>query len=59
MKFRPLVSGWNIRPLMTSFFLPYICCVISILLAAGCHRSTASSPDINVVHEIAPQPASA
>ncbi len=57
MKCRPLVSGWSVRPLMTSFPVLTAAALFSILFAAGCHRQTASSPDIIVVHEIAPQPA--
>ncbi len=57
MEFRPLVSGLSIHPFRTYFSALTSTAVLSILLAAGCHRQTASSLDITVVHEIAPQPA--
>ncbi len=56
MRFRPLLSGLRIRPLITHLHAFASIALLSVLLAAGCHRTVVSTSDIVIVHEITPRP---
>jgi len=56
MTFRPLLSGLRICPLIRYFSALASIVLLSLLLAAGCHRAVAPPADVVIVHEITPKP---